>query len=274
MPPARTSTRRATPRCTPARVNEPDAFWAEQAHAFIDWFPALGRSASLGLPRGRDRLVHRRQAQRRLELPRPSPRGARQPPGDHLGGATTRPESRTLTYRELHAEVCRFANALRGLGVKKGDRVCLYMPMIPEAAVAMLACARIGAIHSVVFGGFSPDALEKPHRRLRLLGRRHRRSGPARRGAKVPLKDNADRACEGAASVKRMVVVRRGRRTGAVARRARPLVSRARAVGARGVSGVRDGRRGSAVRPLHLGLHGPAQVACCTPAAATSCTRR
>ncbi|HET7932123.1 MAG TPA: AMP-binding protein, partial [Rhodanobacteraceae bacterium] len=67
--------------------------------------------------------------------------------------------SRTLSYRELHAEVCRFANALRNLGVGKGDRVAIYMPMIPEACVAMLACARIGAIHSVVFGGFSPDAL-------------------------------------------------------------------------------------------------------------------
>ncbi|RAR66050.1 acetyl-coenzyme A synthetase [Paraburkholderia unamae] len=67
--------------------------------------------------------------------------------------------SRTITYRELHAEVCKFANALKSLGVKRGERVTIYMPMIPEAAVAMLACARIGAIHSVVFGGFSPEAL-------------------------------------------------------------------------------------------------------------------
>ncbi|HKR42528.1 MAG TPA: acetate--CoA ligase [Paraburkholderia sp.] len=67
--------------------------------------------------------------------------------------------SRTLTYRELHTQVCKFANALKSLGVKRGDRVTIYMPMIPEAAVAMLACARIGAIHSVVFGGFSPEAL-------------------------------------------------------------------------------------------------------------------
>ena len=67
--------------------------------------------------------------------------------------------SRRISYRELHAEVCRFANALRNLGVKKGDRIAIYMPMIPEACIAMLACARIGAIHSVVFGGFSPDAL-------------------------------------------------------------------------------------------------------------------
>ncbi|HKV65674.1 MAG TPA: AMP-binding protein, partial [Rhodanobacteraceae bacterium] len=67
--------------------------------------------------------------------------------------------SRAISYRELHADVCRFANALRNLGVKKGDRIAIYMPMIPEACIAMLGCARIGAIHSVVFGGFSPDAL-------------------------------------------------------------------------------------------------------------------
>src|SRR3546814_7436844 len=68
-------------------------------------------------------------------------------------------DARRYTYRELHAEVCRFANVLKGQGVKKGDRVTLYLPMIPEAAFAMLACARLGAVHSVVFGGFSPDAL-------------------------------------------------------------------------------------------------------------------
>jgi len=68
-------------------------------------------------------------------------------------------QTETITYRELYHRVCRLANALRSLGVQKGDRVTIYLPMIPEAAVAMLACARIGAIHSVVFGGFSPDSL-------------------------------------------------------------------------------------------------------------------
>ncbi|MFY8134598.1 MAG: AMP-binding protein, partial [Aquimonas sp.] len=68
-------------------------------------------------------------------------------------------ESAHVSYRDLHARVCKLANALRNLGVKRGDRVTLYLPMIPEAAVAMLACARIGAVHSIVFGGFSPDAL-------------------------------------------------------------------------------------------------------------------
>ena len=68
-------------------------------------------------------------------------------------------EDRKLTYRELHGEVCKFANVLKAQGVKRGDMVCLYMPMVPEAAIAMLACTRIGAVHSIVFGGFSPEAL-------------------------------------------------------------------------------------------------------------------
>jgi acetyl-CoA synthetase len=67
-------------------------------------------------------------------------------------------DDKKITYRELHEEVCKFANGLKAIGAKKGDRITIYMPMIPEAAVAMLACARIGAVHSIVFGGFSPDA--------------------------------------------------------------------------------------------------------------------
>ncbi|MCQ0986981.1 acetate--CoA ligase [Jiella marina] len=104
-------------------------------------------------------------------------------------------ESKAITYRELHEEVGRMANVLKERGVKKGDRVTLYMPMIPEAAFAMLACARIGAIHSVVFGGFSPDALAG-----RLEGAASSVLITAdeglRGGRKVPLKKNADKACE------------------------------------------------------------------------------
>jgi acetyl-CoA synthetase len=107
-------------------------------------------------------------------------------------------DSRAITYRELHAEVCRMANVLLANGVRKGDRVTIYMPMIPEAAVAMLASARIGAVHSVVFGGFSPDALAG-----RLEGAQSSVLITAdeglRGGRKVPLKKNADRACEIAA---------------------------------------------------------------------------
>ena len=75
----------------------------------------------------------------------------------------TLPKAHILAYAELKNKVCRLANVLRDRGVQKGDRVCIYMPMIPEAPYAMLACARIGAVHSVVFGGFSPEALTEPH---------------------------------------------------------------------------------------------------------------
>ncbi|ADM09892.1 putative acetyl-coenzyme a synthetase protein [Parvularcula bermudensis HTCC2503] len=104
-------------------------------------------------------------------------------------------KSRTLTYRDLFEEVCRFANVLKDLGVERGDRVTLYLPMIPEAAVAMLACARIGAIHSVVFAGFSPEALAG---RLIDCGSQVivTADGGVRGGKSVPLKANVDRACE------------------------------------------------------------------------------
>ena len=119
-------------------------------------------------------------------------------------------ESRRLSYRELHAEVCRFANTLKHLGVAKGDRVALYLPMIPEAAVAMLACARIGAVHSVVFGGFSPDSLAG-----RIADSQCKLVVTAdegvRGGKKIPLKANVDAALErpGTSSVETVVVVRR-----------------------------------------------------------------
>ncbi len=115
--------------------------------------------------------------------------------------------SRTLTYRELHAEVCRMANVLKDMGVAKGDRVTIYMPMIPEAAMAMLACARIGAVHSVVFGGFSPDAIagriEDADSRFVITADAGMRGGRA-----VPLKVNVDKALEQCPQVKGVLVVR------------------------------------------------------------------
>ena len=117
-------------------------------------------------------------------------------------------ESRHITYAELHEEVCRLANVLRAHGVEKGDRVTIYMPMIPEAAYAMLACARIGAIHSVVFGGFSPDSLAG-----RIEGAQSAVVITAdeglRGGRKVPLKANVDVAAEKAGGVKHVLVVKR-----------------------------------------------------------------
>ncbi len=111
------------------------------------------------------------------------------------------------TYRQLHEETCKLANAMKTLGVKKGDRVCIYLPMIVEAAVAMLACARIGAIHSIVFGGFSPDSLASRIQDsdcVMLLTADEGRRG----GRKVPLKVNADEALKSCPSIKHVIVAK------------------------------------------------------------------
>jgi acetyl-CoA synthetase len=116
-------------------------------------------------------------------------------------------QARRFTYRELHAEVCRFANVLKAQGVEKGDRVTIYLPMIPEAAFALLACARIGAIHSVVFGGFSPEALagrlQDCDSKIVITADEGRRGGK-----RVPLKANVDAAAVHAPSLERVIVVR------------------------------------------------------------------
>ena len=116
-------------------------------------------------------------------------------------------EARHITYRELHENVCRFANVLKDQGVKKGDRVTIYMPMIPEAAYAMLACARIGAIHSVVFGGFSPDSLAGRIEDCKSEYVITADEG-VRGGRKIPLKVNTDAALEKTDHVKKVLVVR------------------------------------------------------------------
>ncbi len=112
-----------------------------------------------------------------------------------------------VTYAELHARVCQLANAMRGMGVRKGDRVCIYLPMIVEAAVAMLACARIGAVHSIVFGGFSPDSLssriQDSECTLLITADEGRRGG-----RKVPLKANADEALKSCPSIRHVIVAK------------------------------------------------------------------
>ena len=117
-------------------------------------------------------------------------------------------DSKRISYRQLHEEVCRFANVLKARGVKKGDRVTIYLPMIPEAAYAMLACARIGAVHSVVFGGFSPDSLAGRitdcDSRIVITADEGLRAGKP-----VPLKINTDEALKKASAVKDVIVVRR-----------------------------------------------------------------
>ena len=118
-------------------------------------------------------------------------------------------DTRTYTYAQLHDAVCRFSNVLKNLGVIRGDRVTIYLPMIPEAAIAMLACVRIGAIHSVVFGGFSPESLADRNNdaQAKVL---ITADGGWRRGGIVPLKSNADEALLSSPTVENVVVVKRG----------------------------------------------------------------
>lgn len=189
-------------------IEDSDGFWAEQAEEFIDWFKPWDTVQEWDFHKGDiswfngaklnvsynclDRHLEKRANQTAIIWEGDDPS-----------------ESREITYAELHDEVSRFSNALKGIGIKKGDRVCIYMPMIPEAAVAMLSCARIGAVHSIVFGGFSPDALKDRIKDASCSLVITADQG-LRGGRKVPLKANADIACGKSDSVKRMVVVKRG----------------------------------------------------------------
>jgi acetyl-CoA synthetase len=185
-------------------VVDPDGFWSEQAQALLwrrpwekvlDWKPPFAKWFVGGQLNLSENCLDRHLTTWRRHKAAIVWEGE---PG----------EVRTLTYLQLHREVCRFANVLKGLGVAKGDRVGIYLPMIPEAAVAMLACARIGATHSVVFGGFSSEALRDrmndAQARLVITS-----DGGYRRGSVVPLKANVDGSLTGAPSVEHVVVVKR-----------------------------------------------------------------
>jgi acetyl-CoA synthetase len=185
---------------------DPDGFWAEHGKR-IDWIRPFTkvRNASfegdVHIAWYEDGTLNASYNCVDRHLPKRAGQTAILWEGDDPG------EDRRLTYRELHEAVCRFANVLKARGVRKGDRVTIYLPMIPEIAVAMLACARIGAIHSVVFGGFSPDSLVgriKDCRSTMLITADEGRRG----GRAVPLKRNADNALRHCPEVRDVIVVR------------------------------------------------------------------
>ncbi|MCG8047466.1 MAG: acetate--CoA ligase [Candidatus Thiodiazotropha endolucinida] len=191
-------------------ISDPEGFWGEQAEQYVTWFKKWDKVVDWSF--GKDDLhiewfkgatlnVAYNCLDRHLENR-----------GDQVAiiwEGDNPDEDRKITYRELHEEVSKFANVLKSRGVKKGDRVSLYLPMIPEAAVAMLACTRIGAVHSIVFGGFSPDAL-----RDRILDSDCQvvitADQSMRGGKRVPLKANADKAIAQCPNVHTCLVVKRG----------------------------------------------------------------
>jgi acetyl-CoA synthetase len=187
-------------------VDDPEGFWAEQAGKFVTWFKPWDEVLKWDFHKANIRWfddaalnVSYNCLDRHL--------GTR---GDQVAilweGDDPKVDQK-ITYRELHTQVCKFANVLKARGVKKGDRVSIYMPMIPQVAVAMLACARIGAVHSVVFGGFSPEALKD-----RILDSDCRvviTADEGRRGGRpVPLKTNTDKALTECPNVHTVVVVK------------------------------------------------------------------
>jgi acetyl-CoA synthetase len=187
-------------------IDDPDAFWTEQAKA-LDWIEPWSQIQQSDMKTGQAAWFKGAQLNVSYNcIDRHLATRSDQPAIIREGDNPT--DSSVITYRELHQQVCRLANVLKQRGVKKGDRVCIYMPMVPEAAYAMLACSRIGAIHSVVFGGFSPDAL-----RDRILDADCRTLITAdegvRGGKSVPLKNNVDKALLSCPDVGTVVVIKR-----------------------------------------------------------------
>ena len=188
-------------------LENPDQFWSEQADIYLDWDQRWSQVQETNIEKGEITWFKGGKLNASVNcidrhLPDNSEKIAFIWEGDNPN------ESKEITYQELHDEVCKFSNVLKLRGVSKGDRVCIYMPMIPEATYAMLACARIGAIHSVVFGGFSPESLKD-----RILDSDCQTVITAdeglRGGKRVPLKENVDEALMGCPNVHTVLVIAR-----------------------------------------------------------------
>ncbi|HNT56702.1 MAG TPA: AMP-binding protein, partial [Syntrophales bacterium] len=192
-------------------VEEPEKFWSEIADEYVTWFKKWDKveDYNFDLRKGPIYVKYFTGAKLNVSyncLDRHLDKRGDQVAIQWEGNEPT--EQKAYTYKELYTAVCKFANALKSIGVKKGDRVCLYLPMIPELAISMLACTRIGAIHSIVFGGFSSDAL-----RDRIQDSTSKvlvTCDGTFRGAKaIPQKDNADAALAACPSVEKQIVVKR-----------------------------------------------------------------
>ena len=188
-------------------IENPDLFWSKQAEAFIDWEEKWDQISRTNMREGEIAWflgAKLNVAQNCLDrhLQTKSEKTAIIWEGDNPN------EQENISYKELHKRVCRLANGLKSRGIVKGDRVCIYLPMIPEAAIAMLACARIGAIHSVVFGGFSPQSLRDRIQDSECCAVITADEG-LRGGKSIPLKQNSDIAVEECPSVHSVIVVQR-----------------------------------------------------------------
>jgi len=188
-------------------IEQPDLFWSKQAELFIDWEEKWKEVSKTNMQSGNIEWFSSAKlnvAQNCLDrhLENRSDKVAIIWEGDEPD------QHKHITYAELHNSVCKLANGLKSRGIHKGDRVCIYMPMVPEAAIAMLACARIGAIHSVVFGGFSPQSLKDRIQDSSCCAVITANEG-VRGGKPIPLKDNTDQALEDCPSVHSVIVVKR-----------------------------------------------------------------
>lgn len=186
-------------------INDPEGFWAEKAEALF-WFKKWERVLNQDNKpwakwfEGGKLNASYNCVDQHLRGPRKNKAA--------IIWESENGDYRTYTYQELYYEMCRFANVLKKKGIKKGDRVCIYLPMIPQLAIAMLACARIGAVHSIVFGGFSSKSLAK---RINDCSAKMliTSDGSFHAGKKIPLKHNADEALKECPSVEKVIVVRR-----------------------------------------------------------------